>query len=344
MRPAERYARDGYDVHEGIPAVEAGRLRAEIDGFIGAQAEEIGVDRATYLEVFCRWSTPNPNVQRLVDVLAEALQPKAESLLDAALRPGRATLFRKGGAAHRGTHGHQDAGYWGREGSAPYMATSWLTFDDVDASNGALQVIPGSHLGEVDAPVDFLAANFVDPAESWAGHGRTLMMRAGDGITFHPRLWHASHPTAPEGGRFALALRWLPRSGDLAAEPFAQHPPNGDFGMYTAGELVQAALTGLAGQPVSLSPDGIHWALEHRLADSLPNPPKAQAALRDLHLMLLGGPLHHAADQRGMVWDAIRELVVTPCARPWPGRTGTSLSSQAGAPTPASPTEPDPTG
>ncbi len=114
--------------------------------------------------------------------------------------------------------------------------------------------------------------------------------------------------------------------------------------MYTAGEHLHSALVTLAGQPVPPGALAVQWALDHRLNEALPQPAEARAALRRLHLLLSAGPSHHGADQRGMVWDAIRELVVSPCARRSPGPTGTSLSSQAGAPTPASSTEPDPTG
>jgi hypothetical protein len=312
MRPAERYARDGYDVHEGISAVEAGRLRAEVEGFIAAQAAEVGVDRATYLDVFCRWSTPNPNVQRLVDRLSSAVKATAEDILGAALRAGRATLFRKGGAAHLGTHGHQDAGYWGRGPSDAYLATTWLTFDSTEDERGALQVIPRSHRGEVGAPVDFLAANFVDPATTWGASGRTLRTPAGGAVTFHPTLWHASHPTPPEKTRTALAIRWLPADGDPPRIPPNRGTVGEAFGMYTAGEQLQSALVTLAAQPV---PPGAHcarWALDHGLHEALPQPAEARAALRRLDLLLSAGPMHHGADQRGRVWDAVRDVVVLP--------------------------------
>jgi hypothetical protein len=312
MRPGERYARDGYEVHEGIPAADAGKLLAVIDGFIAAQAAEVGVDRATYLDVFCRWSTPNPHVQGLVDKLSPAVHGAAEDAIGTALQAGRATLFRKGGAAHLGTHGHQDAGYWGHGTSSTYLATTWLTFDSTEDETGALQVVPGSHQGEVGAPVDFLAPTFLDPATSWGASSRTLQIPAGGAVTFHPTLWHASRPVSPAATRTALAIRWLPAVGDPPRSKQQGGAVGEAFGMYTSGEQLHAALVKLARQPVPPGAVGVRWALDNRLDEALPQPAEARAALHRLYLLLSVGPWHHGADQRGMVWDAVRDAVVLP--------------------------------
>jgi len=42
---------------------------------------------------------------------------------------------------------HQDAYYWPM--TPQHSVTVWLAFDDVDAENGAMKIIPGSHIGGV---------------------------------------------------------------------------------------------------------------------------------------------------------------------------------------------------
>lgn len=85
----------------------------------------------------------------------------------------------------------------------------WVALGDVDEHSGALRVIPGSHLGSVEPPADYLNADFLDPAASWNGDARSLPMSAGCAVTFDPKLWHASHATSINRVRRALAIRWV---------------------------------------------------------------------------------------------------------------------------------------
>ncbi len=52
--------------------------------------------------------------------------------------------------AHHGgpVHWHQDNAYW--RCSPPNLVSCWLTLDDVDIHNGAMQFIPGSHFNSVE--------------------------------------------------------------------------------------------------------------------------------------------------------------------------------------------------
>jgi hypothetical protein len=52
--------------------------------------------------------------------------------------------------------------------------------------------------------------------------------------------------------------------------------------------------------------------VDHRLAERLPNPDVAEAALERLLVFLKASAAHHASDQRGMVWEAVRDAVIAP--------------------------------
>ncbi len=309
----ERYRREGYVVHDrAISAEMVTDLAAQIEGGIDAMSAELEVSRDVYLAAVCRWSTPNPMDEALVAGVTELLRPSATEMLGATVRPGRASVFRKSADASLGTHGHQDAGYWVRPSSSRYDATTWVALDGVDEHSGALRVVPGSHLRGVEPPADYLAADFVDPAASWGDEARSLCMPPGCAVTFDPRLWHASHGTAGGRVRRALAIRWVLDDERTSASTASHAAPQDAFGMYTSSSFLRAALRRLAGGDVAEGAADVRRALERDLTRGLPDPDGARAALDRLLVFLRASEAHHAADQRGMVWEPVRDLIVAP--------------------------------
>lgn len=313
MREYEGYAREGFLIATALPRALAHELAQRVESDIGAMAREIGVSTADYLEAVCRWDTPNVRVESLLADVIGYLVPVASDALGRKVRAERASIFRKSSSSALGTHGHQDAGYWVRPSSRRYDATTWLTLDDVDKASGALRVVAGSHRDAVGEAVDYLAAGFVDPAEAWEETAETLVMSAGQAVTFDPRLWHASHGSHHGTVRRALAVRWV--FGDSSPPADAGNPSfdiGGQFGMYTSGQWLQRALAKLAGMPLPDGPDGVRLALERDLPSLLPDPLKGRAALVRVLIYWQANACHHATDQRGMVWDQIRDFVVAP--------------------------------
>ena len=72
---------------------------------------------------------------RILDMVEDLIGPNIQLFHDQA-------LFKP---AHHGgpVHWHQDNAYW--RCSPPNLVSCWLTLDDVDIRNGAMQFIPGSH-------------------------------------------------------------------------------------------------------------------------------------------------------------------------------------------------------
>lgn len=114
---------------------------------------------------------------------------------------------------------HQDASYWPLTPSK--VVTAWLAIDDVDLENGAMQVIPGSHL---QAQVDFeesgadernvLNQTVRDP-EQYGDPPVAFELKAGQ-ISLHSDwLLHGSEPNNSNRRRCGLALRYL--SSDVRA-------------------------------------------------------------------------------------------------------------------------------
>jgi non-haem Fe2+, alpha-ketoglutarate-dependent halogenase len=75
------------------------------------------------------------------------MNPKIHDLVEGILGPNfylwASNFFIKDPFTHSTVGWHQDAYYWPM---APHnTVTVWLAFDDVDAENGAMKIVPGSH-------------------------------------------------------------------------------------------------------------------------------------------------------------------------------------------------------
>jgi len=88
---------------------------------------------------------------------------------------------------------HQDIRYWSFD--RPELISAWFALGEEREVNGALQVIPGSHLleldrGRLDAEL-FLRPELEENAALIA-QARTVDLAAGDVLLFHCRLFHAA--------------------------------------------------------------------------------------------------------------------------------------------------------
>ena len=108
---------------------------------------------------------------------------------------------------------HQDYSYWTRTGP-PAHGTMFITLDDMDAENGGLEYVPGSHLwgllpmqsfgGELDALLPSL-----DREQRAAFAPVSLELRAGQGSIHHSHLVHGSRANESDRARRAIALNYV---------------------------------------------------------------------------------------------------------------------------------------
>ncbi len=113
----------------------------------------------------------------------------------------------------KGVSWHQDCSYWPLTPSK--TLTVWLAIDDVDAENGCMQVIPGSHLHghlawrESDAAERNVLSQTIEGAERY-GKPVNIELRAGE-ISIHSDLLiHGSLPNRSTRRRCGLTLRYCP--------------------------------------------------------------------------------------------------------------------------------------
>ncbi len=221
-----QFAQGGYLVLRGLfsPA-ETAAIR---DAFMAANADgpvpglsSIGegiLDPSDPLAFYPRMMNPHSQPDREVGQIAR------DFLLDPRLRPvltglfgeeplGVQTMFYFKPAGARGQELHQDNFYL-RVKPGTCMA-AWLAVDDVDAGNGGMKVVPGSHREEVacpqtaDAAVSFTTDYVPVPPGMEAVH---CDMKAGDVLFFNGSLIHGSTPnTSATRFRRSLIAHYVPR-------------------------------------------------------------------------------------------------------------------------------------
>jgi phytanoyl-CoA hydroxylase len=88
---------------------------------------------------------------------------------------------------------HQDIRYWSFQ--RPDLISAWFALGDETAQNGALQVIPGTHLLDIEAGL-FDEELFLRPElpenQALINAAETVVLSAGDMLLFHSRLFHAA--------------------------------------------------------------------------------------------------------------------------------------------------------
>ena len=109
---------------------------------------------------------------------------------------------------------HQDASYWPLTPSK--TVTVWLAIDDADAENGAMQVVPGSHLhGQIAyEPSKKKEANVLNQTAlnplNYGDPPVLLKMHAGQMSLHTDLLLHGSEPNRSHRRRCGFTIRYVP--------------------------------------------------------------------------------------------------------------------------------------
>jgi hypothetical protein len=142
---------------------------------------------------------------------------------------------------------HQDWWCWDHPVSfraAPAQLALLIYLDDTDSCNGALRVLPGSHLRSSPIHALLPEAHGAAAAELDAAHPAfadqpgqiTLSLRAGDAVVLDYRLLHGTHENASDTRRDALLLTFAPSWAELPDDVrghLIEHPAlpsDADFG------------------------------------------------------------------------------------------------------------------
>jgi len=223
-----QFARDGNLVVRGLYSADqitcirevfmAQAKDGPVEGLSEIKPGDGQYDRSDPLAFYPRMMNPHSHPQWEVGSIARSF------LLDARLKPiltdlldeepvGVQTMFYFKPAGARGQELHQDNFYL-RVKPGTCMA-AWLAVDDVDAENGGMKVVPGSHHEEVACPqkadptVSFTTDYVPVPQGMTAVH---VAMKAGDVLFFNGSVIHGSTPnTSATRFRRSLIAHYVPR-------------------------------------------------------------------------------------------------------------------------------------
>jgi hypothetical protein len=121
---------------------------------------------------------------------------------------------------------HQDSTYWGL--NKPDVVSAWVAFTPANASNGAMDYIPGTHTADQIPHRDtFAKDNLLTRGQEVAvevdeKQALTVDLQPGEMSLHHVRLVHGSRPNCSDDRRIGLAIRYIPTSvAQIAGEDSA---------------------------------------------------------------------------------------------------------------------------
>ena len=134
--------------------------------------------------------------QQILDVVEDLMGPNIMLFHDQALY--------KPACAGDAVPWHQDNGYW--RCTPANLISCWMTLDDVTADNGAMQVIPGSHLRPMhhESGSDTLLQTEVD-----ASKAVVVELNAGECMFHHCQTLHYTQPNTTDRQRRAFAIHFM---------------------------------------------------------------------------------------------------------------------------------------
>lgn len=120
---------------------------------------------------------------------------------------------------------HQDAYYWPM--TPNNSVTVWLAFDDVDAENGGMKLIPGSHKGGIithrksEQTDSVLTLELEDGSDFSADSAVQFSMKAGECSLHDDRAIHGSMANPSDRRRAGLTIRYSGTNvkNDLSVNP-----------------------------------------------------------------------------------------------------------------------------
>lgn len=214
------YQRDGYVVpkfrldanqlaagQRAMTEILAKNPRVMPELLVNAHLVEEGEDKAEQVKG-CQEFLSLACLPSLVDIVGQCLG--TENVILWACQ-----IFCKPARVGKSVPFHQDGQYWPIE---PLRACSaWIALDRSDAENGALQVLPGTHLGgcvehvqrkDENACIAYIAnPRLVEPLMPFA---RTLELEAGQVSLHDSMILHGSEQNASPRRRAGIAATYMP--------------------------------------------------------------------------------------------------------------------------------------
>ncbi len=137
---------------------------------------------------------------RILDMVEDLIGPNIQLFHDQA-------LFKP---AHHGgpVHWHQDNAYW--KCSPPNLVSCWLTLDDVDVTNGAMQFLPGTHFRSEEHERAQDESVLLDMGDKVEQSKAVVVPLPAGGVTLHHcQTLHYTAPNVTDRQRRAFAIHFM---------------------------------------------------------------------------------------------------------------------------------------
>ena len=203
----EQYRRDGY-VHpiRVMSAGQAAELRQRLEAFEASAGGPLKGDLRHKTHLLFSWLADLIHDPRIVDAIEDLHGPD--------LLCWSSSFFIKEARSPGYVSWHQDSTYWGL--SRPDVVTAWVALTPSTRANGAMEVLPGTHLlDQVPHRDTFAKDNMLSRGQEIMvdvdpGRAVALELEPGEMSLHHVRLVHGSAANPSADRRIGFAIRYIP--------------------------------------------------------------------------------------------------------------------------------------
>jgi non-heme Fe2+,alpha-ketoglutarate-dependent halogenase len=191
-----------------MSADEALQYRRRLEAFEASAGGPLGGDLRHKSHLLFTWLAELVRHDRILDAVEDLYGPD--------LLCWSTSFFIKEKSNPAFVSWHQDSTYWGL--SKPDVVSAWVAFTSAHTGNGAMQVIPGSHLvDQIPHRDTFDKHNLLTrgqevAVEVDASRAVTITLEPGEMSLHHVRLVHGSQPNTSDDRRIGFAIRYIPTS------------------------------------------------------------------------------------------------------------------------------------
>jgi ectoine hydroxylase-related dioxygenase (phytanoyl-CoA dioxygenase family) len=203
----ETFGRNGYHFPLRVmSAEEAAGYRRRLEEFEAVHGLIMQTPFRNKPHMVLKWANELIRHPRIVDAIEDILGPD--------LLVWGSSFFIKEPHDPAYVSWHQDSTYWGL--SHPDIVTAWVAFSVSDVPNGAMRVVPGSHLKDQLPHKDtFAKENLLTRGQEVQVEvdGRSvvdLILQPGEMSLHHVRMVHGSEPNRADYRRIGYAIRYVP--------------------------------------------------------------------------------------------------------------------------------------
>ena len=203
----EAFQQDGYFFPLRVmPESEAGEYRKKLEAYEASHQAIMKTALRNKPHLIFTWINELIRDARILDAVEDVLGPN--------ILAWGTNFFIKDPGDKAFISWHQDSTYWGL--SHPDVVTAWIALSDVNIENGAMKMLPGSHLLDQLPHVDTFAENNLltrgQEVQVEVDENKTvdIVLKPGEMSLHHVRIVHGSGPNRTNTRRIGLAIRYVP--------------------------------------------------------------------------------------------------------------------------------------